>query len=278
VREAAARMKCSNNLKQLGLSLHNYHDVNGTFPQHPGLGGTTGIGWTAMVLPFIEQDNIGRKMNPAVGGYATGVNRDQGINRIAMFLCPSNGDELSNSTIDNIGSVLAFTTHYVGNAGPKGTNPTSGTAYTVNGPTTSQGGLATEGILPWHTGAATAAPAKPSSVTLTAVTDGTSNTLMVMEMGWKGMEVAPGSYRSWVRGCSWNGDCTASKNVTNAMRTVKYNGGGNYNDISMGSNHSGGCNVGLGDGSVRFLRDSIDLNTVLKPMASRAGGEVIRND
>ena len=73
----------------------------------------------------------------------------------------------------------------------------------------------------------------------------------------------------------WDNDCTSMKNVTNAMRTVKYNSGGNFNDISMGSDHSGGCNVCFGDGSVRFLRESVDLNLVLKPLASRAGGEVI---
>ena len=61
------------------------------------------------------------------------------------------------------------------------------------------------------------------------------------------------------------------------MKTVRYNGGGNYNDISMGSNHTGGCNVAFGDGSVRFLRESVDLNTVLKPLASRAGGETVTN-
>ena len=52
-------------------------------------------------------------------------------------------------------------------------------------------------------------------------------------------------------------------------------GGGNWNDISMGSNHPGGVNVALGDASVRFVRESVDLNRVLKPSASRAGGEVV---
>ena len=89
------------------------------------------------------------------------------------------------------------------------------------------------------------------------------------------MEVSPGSFRAWPRGMCWNNDWTSSKNVANAMRTVKYNGGSNYNDISMGSNHASGCNVLLSDGSVRFLRDNIDLNRTLLPLASRAGGEVI---
>src|SRR5437879_7947329 len=75
VREAAARAKCSNNLKQLGLALHNYHDVNNTFPRCPGLGGTTAIGWQCFVLPYVEQKAIGDRMNPAIGAYVTGVNR-----------------------------------------------------------------------------------------------------------------------------------------------------------------------------------------------------------
>src|SRR5206468_6440078 len=58
VREAAARMKCSNNLKQLGIGLHTYHDANGSFPSGAPLGGTTSIGWNSYILPYIEQDNI----------------------------------------------------------------------------------------------------------------------------------------------------------------------------------------------------------------------------
>ncbi|HVL15554.1 MAG TPA: DUF1559 domain-containing protein, partial [Gemmata sp.] len=73
VRDAAARMQCSNNLKQLGLALHNYHDANGSFPRCPRLT-VTSLGWNSLVLPFIEQDNIGRLMNPNIGAYSSGVN------------------------------------------------------------------------------------------------------------------------------------------------------------------------------------------------------------
>jgi prepilin-type N-terminal cleavage/methylation domain-containing protein len=279
VREAAARAKCSNNLKQLGLGLHSYHDVNGTFPRCPGNGGTigTGIGWQCFILPYIEQDSIWKRMNPAIGAYVAGVNRDQGANRIATFLCPSYSEEFSSSTIDNTAAGLAYTNHYVGNAGPKGTNPTNGATYGINNAGNGQGGLATDGMLPYHPNVITADLAQPSGVKMTDITDGTSNTLFLYEVAWKGLEVAPGSLRAWPRGANYTSDTNSIKNLANAMRTVKYNGGGNYNDISMGSNHTGGCNVVLGDASVRFLRESIDLNTILKPLASRAGGEVVSN-
>ncbi|MCI0703767.1 MAG: DUF1559 domain-containing protein [Planctomycetia bacterium] len=280
VREAAARMKCSNNLKQMGLGLHNYHDVHGMFPPGAAPVNATSLGWNSLILPYMEQDNIWRLLNPAAGAYTggqNGVNRRNGAHRIAIFLCPSYGEERSSSTIDNTpGAQLAYTTHYVGNMGPKGTNPTTGTAYAWSN-CGRQGGMAVEGMLPYHSSVWSCSTllARTSGVTMTTIPDGTSNTLMLFEVAWTGMERAPGSLRSWVRGCHWRDDCTSMKNVTNAMRTVKYNGGGNWNDISMGSNHTGGCNVCLGDGSVRFLRESVDLNRVLKPLASRKGGEVI---
>src|SRR5215510_8261779 len=64
VREAAARMSCSNNLKQLGLALHNFHDTNQTFPASgwttAGPGNPAGkyVGWRPLTLPFIEQENL----------------------------------------------------------------------------------------------------------------------------------------------------------------------------------------------------------------------------
>src|SRR5215217_2814047 len=84
VREAAARAKCSNNLKQIGIALHSYHDVNGTFPKAATLGGTTSIGWNSYILPHVEQNAIFIQMNPAVGAYAAGVNRNQGANRLSV--------------------------------------------------------------------------------------------------------------------------------------------------------------------------------------------------
>ena len=80
VREAAARMKCSNNLKQMGLALHNYHDAFGTFPRCRSLN-ITSIGWNSLIFPFIEQENLRNLMDPSVGAYSPGVNRDQGGNR-----------------------------------------------------------------------------------------------------------------------------------------------------------------------------------------------------
>jgi prepilin-type N-terminal cleavage/methylation domain-containing protein/prepilin-type processing-associated H-X9-DG protein len=279
VREAAARMQCSNNLKQLGLALHNYHDVNGTFPkQLPA--SFTSVSWQALTLAYFEQDNLGKTILPNAAAYSAGqnANRKAGQFRLAVLLCPSYSQDLSSSTIDNIsGFGNAYTTHYVGNSGPKGTNPLTKAAYGLNYANNGQGGHASDGILPLYPSAtgSTAIPKEPAGVAITHITDGTSNTLMLFEVAWNGLEKSPGSLRAWPRGCNWTSDDNGSKNVANAMRTVKYNGGGNYNDISMGSNHTGGCNVALCDGSVRFLRESIDLNRALKPLASRAGGEVI---
>ncbi|MSR32445.1 MAG: DUF1559 domain-containing protein [Gemmataceae bacterium] len=283
VREAASRMRCSNNLKQVSLALHNCHDTQKSFPKNPYVGTAAqlpGLGWHFYILPYIEQTNIYKLGDPLQSGYSAGTpNVVLGNQMVSTFLCPSSTNIESSSAIDSPGGGrLAKTTHYYGNAGPKGTNLTLNQLYPVNTAGAGQGGLAAGGILPFmvtvvNQAGMTPIPA-PSSITLNDIKDGSSNTLLVFEMSWIGLEVAPGSFRAWQRGFGWNNDSNCSKNVTNAMRTVKYNGGGNYNDISMGSNHTGGCNVSMADCSVRFLRDSIDLNRVLLPMASRDGGEV----
>jgi prepilin-type N-terminal cleavage/methylation domain-containing protein len=111
VREAAARMKCQNNLKQLGLTIHNYESTYGTLPAAYKLlpapdadanaqfaGRNVGLSLHAMLLPFIEQDNLFKQLNPNVSEFNTvnippngphsGPNRAYG-NVVKTYLCPS---------------------------------------------------------------------------------------------------------------------------------------------------------------------------------------------
>lgn len=283
VREAANRMACTNNLKQLGVALHNFHDTNASFPKCPAIG-NAGVSWHCYILPYIEQNALFAKVDPTKAAYGSAAspavpNQLLGSTRVAAFVCPSATSPFSSSTIDSPGGgAFAYTTHYVGNAGPKGTNPTTGTMYNINLVSQAQGGLAADGILPFIPSVvanATPTPA-PAAVRIADVRDGTSNTLLLFEVSWTGLDAA--SYRSWVRGYCWNSDSTCSKNVSNAMNVQKYTTSGTFNDVSMGSNHSGGCNVAFGDASVRFMSSTVDLNNVLKPLASRNGGEVVADN
>jgi prepilin-type N-terminal cleavage/methylation domain-containing protein len=101
VREAAARTQCINNLKQLGLAMHNYHDSNQQFPYEPG--GTSGSSpnWAVAVLPFIEQDNVAK----AMGATSTGTYTNQGAAApIKIFLCPARRTTGVGARIDYAGA------------------------------------------------------------------------------------------------------------------------------------------------------------------------------
>ena len=286
VREAAARMSCQNKLKQLGLALHNYHDVSNKLP--PGsqqrvfpvpntnpVSYIDGTSWIVFILPQMEQDNIFRLYNFAQSFNST-ANGPIGANVIPTLFCPSGPD--AKSRLDpNTNLTTSVSTHYYGIMGPGGaTNPTAnvvgGTTYnyTIGNPVTN-GAFSTHGMLSQYRD-------EPGSVTtgrvvkLTDATDGLTNTLMV---GERSVQFQPGSttndYRSWLRGnTGGSGSC---KNITNPINSTWYNGSNNFNDISMGSNHSGGCNFALGDGSVRFINQNIDLS-IYKACASMNSGEI----
>ena len=126
---------------------------------------------------------------------------------------------------------------------------------------------------------------RDGTITLTTISDGTSNTLMVAEMSW----VSPlygTRYRTWVRGGEeYAGVVTgrpafvvSARNVTNRINGMNTaNLIAPYNDVPFGSMHTGGMNSAMGDGSVRFLRDSLDM-AAYRAMASRDGGEVLPGD
>lgn len=103
-REAARRIHCSNNLHQLGIAVHNYHDVQNCFPagQISGTGADscTNFGWAALILPYIEQSNLGTLLDfnttildgADAGGYGVQGNAQIGKTQVGVFLCPSNLD------------------------------------------------------------------------------------------------------------------------------------------------------------------------------------------
>lgn len=273
-REAARRTGCQQNLRQLALGLHGFHDAKRGFPAHFSPGGTnprTGVSWLCLVLPFIEQSQLAAMIDPRGPAYQGGPNQQASVFKVPTFYCPSYPEDRSGSDVDAHNGQRAYTAHYVANAGPVGTNPLSRRPYATL--SSSQGQLACEGMMPLAGSVVTANPTSPASVRIKDVQDGTSKTLMAFEVAWQGLEQSPSSLRSWVRGVCWANDSTGAKNVKNAMKVVRYNGGSNWNETSMGSNHPTGCTIAMADASVRFLGETVDVNTVLLPLASRGGGE-----
>ena len=271
VREAAARMKCQNNLKQLAIAGHSYHDATGTLPRSHVT--TTQLSWIVYVLPYIEQDNLFKLINTAPGGSYTdtGRNNPHGLVRVSTVLCPSApADKMLLSAPNNVNGPdrvpantgeAPYTTHYYGITGPRGTNPATGAAYSTTSTNHEGVPIASQGMIQVTT-----------DVKLAGVTDGTSNTLMFGEMSWVSPQYGS-RYRSWLRG----GDASVvvgARNVVNSVNAgLKANLISPYNDMPMGSHHTGGANFALGDGSVRFIRDGIALDTY-RALASRDGGEV----
>jgi prepilin-type N-terminal cleavage/methylation domain-containing protein len=282
VREAAARMQCQNKVKQLGLALHNHHDTYGRLPpgaqqdvfRVPNTGGfIRGTSWIVFILPYIEQENLFRLYNFALA-HNSPENGAVGMNVVNTLYCPS-GPDPARYRDPNGGVLNNPTTHYYGIMGPGG--PTDNHQVVLGGQvfTYRQGDSGTNaawafnGMLSQYRDSA-GSISTGRFVKFTEVTDGLSGTLMIGERS----VFLPGTlndYRSWIRGQS--GGSGATKNVTFPINSTVYNGSNNFNDISFGSNHTGGTNFGLGDGSVRFVNQNIDLN-LYKALSSINSGEV----
>src|SRR5215211_6803307 len=98
-REAARRMQCTNHLRQLSLSLQNFHDINSTFPKHLSPNGVTGVSWLCLVLPYLEQKSLFDQLQPTLPAYTSGqnANRILGRYKISGFYCPSYIEQRSGS-------------------------------------------------------------------------------------------------------------------------------------------------------------------------------------
>jgi prepilin-type N-terminal cleavage/methylation domain-containing protein/prepilin-type processing-associated H-X9-DG protein len=282
VREAAARMKCSNNLKQLGLALHGFHDANNEFPRNNPLvtrpsDSRTFVErpWTITLLPYLEQDNLFRQWNLGLG-YAEGTNRALVATPLPVYKCPSSTGQPVEPFLPPSAAFSADSTALAGspfNACLVEYAPVLSVARPPMGTTDPRD----KGLLQ-----------QVEKVTMASVTDGLSNTIAFGEnSAWRqglirGGRPHPtfpnnaagfGSLGAWVRllpiptdnsgAILRGGPCLI--NCTN------------YAGVNMYSFHTGGVNVALGDGSVRFLRESTSMDAVYRLMAVADGLPNIEN-
>jgi prepilin-type N-terminal cleavage/methylation domain-containing protein len=289
-REAARRSQCVNNLKQLGVALHNYHGVHQTFS--PGGIHENNLSWAVFVLPYIEQEILYNQFDLNRGPYNAGgggrgpMKNEHALRRIATFMCPSSLVEKSSSPSETVsgsqyGSGPPYTMHYYGVAGPiRGVDLNGDGVFEkafqwVSSPTF--GGASLEGIM------IGSANTYRACSRLGDIRDGTSNTFLLMEQSKDdaglradGFPLTP--LRSWVRGVeNQNGVDTAALVLTatkNLTQPINVPASGIFNDGAFGSNHSGGCHALTADGAVRFLSQSIDFTT-LRYLGTKAGGEAV---
>jgi prepilin-type N-terminal cleavage/methylation domain-containing protein/prepilin-type processing-associated H-X9-DG protein len=244
VREAAARAQCQNNLKQIGLALHSYHDTNKKFPQgsfNAGGGSNAGWGWGAYILPQVEQDALYKQLTVATStlmaaytanptGFTTLVQT-----HLPVFRCPS--DALERLLTERNFNATGFTPT------PYRVAKANYLAVCGNGET---GRVNNNGIL------------FLASVTgFSDIRDGTSNTFLVGERDTRCESGA------WVGNRNPSGLNPNGTGYTLGRTSVTLNnpntGDGNCGE-GFSSNHSGGANFLLGDGSVRFITDTINFN------------------
>jgi prepilin-type N-terminal cleavage/methylation domain-containing protein/prepilin-type processing-associated H-X9-DG protein len=294
VREAAARMKCMNNLKQIGIALHNYHDTFATFPsghveQCPA-GTPTGTegpchyysGVFILILPFIEQDNLYKTYvdfpNPNLEA-AHRANTNFCAASVSTYMCPSDpraGTLLAPETIAPNGggqpnpNLMYMASSYkamsgIGNTG--NTDTFAGYWDEVRSALAAHSGG--KGLFHGD-GYSGLGPERMASIT-----DGTSNTIAVGERHTK-THLTRGpfwadTFNLYSMGASWPYSITLQPDYDRCSASIN----ANYCKYGWGSLHTGGgINFVFCDGSVHSIQPSIDMN-VFMALSTIAGGEVI---
>lgn len=252
-REAARRSQCKNNLKQLGVAMHAYHEVYNTFPSgwiavdpvtramspHDGL---SGAGWAVMLLPLMDQQPLYEQFNPNLS-IIHPTNVPIGKKTLGGFLCPSDSHpDTWNINDEATGAQLATlaTANYVGVFGTEeldGCENAPGTA-----PVSLAGQCLGTGVL-YHN----------SRVSMRDITDGSSNTLLI---GERRTDTNQGWLSTWI-GSVPEGEESFAR-VLGAVDHTPNHPDTHLDDF--GSMHTGGTQFLLGDGQVRFIGENIDLS------------------
>jgi prepilin-type N-terminal cleavage/methylation domain-containing protein/prepilin-type processing-associated H-X9-DG protein len=255
VREAAARMKCQNNLKQLGLALHNHHDAYGGFPPARVSASATSCSWPPFILPYIEQGPLYSqyRFDARWDDTATTNNGNVIKTAIPVFECPSG------PTRTWVRAPLDY---------PATTQVTTPNSFLTRPPAKD---TSFEGVL-----------GKDVRRRITDVTDGSSNTLLLAEDAGRDQLWQMGKKISDTGGGtgSWGnpGNTIALTGFDPATKTAPGPCAINCeNNNEIYSFHTGGANAVFTDGSVRFLKATAPLQ-VVSDLITRAGNEVISPD
>jgi prepilin-type N-terminal cleavage/methylation domain-containing protein/prepilin-type processing-associated H-X9-DG protein len=303
-REAARRASCVNNMKQLGLAAMNYHDIVGKFPTgmylHPVFGPTSGqawnnASWLVLLLPQMEQQplfnsvNFSKMFGTNISGgwrwsplYAGNDNMTVRLTVLNSLICPSDpSPNIDATNADDLIGLTAAGTSYVGNLGdnclacadPVGGRlgvvivcadlnlpcrlPQLGHAR-VTDPQVDNGSPAGSGIF-WAWG---------SNVGINMVTDGTSNTFMAGEQ-----------IRAITR---WNAWVQANQSIGSTAVPLNYklvppNVENWTRQYTFRSLHPGGANFVFTDGSVKFVKTTINFN-IYQALSTRDKGEIVSSD
>ena len=239
-REAARRTQCVNNLKQIGLALHNYHDINATFPAGGWLVGGMDIGWSAAILPGVEQRAIYDGLNFSFP-YNVAVNSTTAHTVMNVYLCPSEPRQTLWGQNSYLGDqFLSADADYGGMQGPRGFY-----GYIPGRPITNN---PSRGPMMFN-----------QCLGLNDITDGSSQTIEIGE--------APEAINAlWISGHNIF-DQSAPINARPSAESGE----------ELTSQHPGGANVLFADGSVHFLKETMNP-LVLIGLCTRAGGEVLSAD
>lgn len=268
VRESAARTQCVNNLKQIGLALHNSHDSYRTFPpgyvsNYDSAGEDTGPGWgwAAFILPQMEQQNLANAI-PFEQNVEAPANRGVRVQPVKSYLCPS----------DNMPPTWTAT-KYDAAGQPVGSICAVASASYIGVFGVSEPGVDGEGLF-----------FRNSTIKMADITDGTSLTMMVGERSFRWCQAA------------WVGAITGASMVPSPgspAQAGEWNSSGfilghsfegsggpgspgtEVNGFS--SQHTQGANFVFADGDVQFLSLSLD-HQVYKALSTRSGGEAVTGD
>ncbi|MGL4555083.1 MAG: DUF1559 domain-containing protein [Gemmataceae bacterium] len=277
VREAAARMQCSNNLKQLGLALHGFHDTFQTFPASgwttagPGNPAGKHTGWRPLTLPFIEQESLKRVYDVNLNWWESTNLTAAAVAQVKTFQCPSAPPRTILSAVAKSprpALSLTLPLGYTDYEAIMGVQPASIDPVRYN------------------SGNRFSILHRNSTTRMTDVADGTSSTIMVVEAGgrpvvYRNRAANPGLTNDqgigWadsegpfsLDGASADGareGCTPASGCTFAMNR--------RNDNEPYSFHAGGANCLFGDGHIQFVADGVALGT-MAALCTRSGGEVV---